>query len=301
MIKLERILCPTDLSADSERTIRYAVAMTRASGAKLFVCYRPKTPAEQEWAQATIQKLITAGLTFPSGVSHDPSTIEWESLILDGADLGTIITREAESRRADLIFMRSRRRPLAAALLGSTAEAVSRLAPCPVLVMHADELEWLDNATGEISLRNILIAYDFSPHSLLALKYALTLAQQYQAGLHLLHVLPPPIKDQPEIAWVNHTDTPYHQAARRLHEAVPSEIHLWSNVKHSVQYGQPYSEILTYAQDNEIDLIAMGAHGAGFGIHTLFGSNVDRVLRQARCPLLVAHPIQGTQFMSISA
>src|SRR5919106_3432806 len=118
MIKLERIVCPTDLSNDSERTIRYAVAITRASGAKLFVCYRPKSPADREEALATTQRLVTAGLTFPSGVSHDPSTIEWESVMLDGEDLGTIITREAETRRADLIFMRSRRRPLAAALLG---------------------------------------------------------------------------------------------------------------------------------------------------------------------------------------
>jgi nucleotide-binding universal stress UspA family protein len=71
-------------------------------------------------------------------------------------------------------------------------------------------------------------------------------------------------------------------------------------VKHAVQYGQPYAEILTYAQNNEIDLIAMAAHGAGFGVHTLFGSNVDRVLRQARCPLLIAHPIQKHD-MSVSA
>ena len=107
--------------------------------------------------------------------------------------------------------------------------------------------------------------------------------------------------DQPEIAWVDHTDTPYHQAARRLQEAVPAQIHLWSNVKHAVQYGQPYAAILAYAENNAIELTAMGAHGAGFGIHTLFGSNVDRVLRQARCPLLVAHPIQESKNLSASA
>lgn len=292
MMKLDRIVCPTDLSDDSERTIRYAVAITRASGAKLFVCYCPKTTADREWALDKIQTLIRAGLTFVSGTSHDSSTIPWESVMLEGSELAAMITREAESRRADLIFMRSRRRPYAAALLGSTAEGVARLAPCPVLVMHADELEWLDSATGEISLRAILVAYDFSPFSQLALQYAMELAQQYQAELHLLHVLPPPIKDQPEIAWVNNTDTPYHQAARRLQETVPAETHLWSNIKHVVQYGQPYSEILTYAQDNQIHLIAMGAHGAGFGIHSLFGSNVDRVLRQAKCPLLVTHPLR---------
>lgn len=303
MIKLQRILCPTDLSEDSERTIRYAVAIARAAGAKLFICHRPKSLADQEEASATIQKFIAAGLTFHSGVAYEPSTIEWESVLLDdSSDLGTMITHEAELRGADLIFMRSRRRPFAAALLGSTAEAVSRLAPCPVLVMHADEVEWLDSATGNISLRNVLVAYDFSPHSQLALQYALTLAQQYQSGLHMLHVLPPPIISQPEVAWVGEeTNTPYHQAARRLQEAVPSETHLWSTVKHAVQYGQPYGEILAYAQSNEIDLIAMGAHGAGFGIHTLFGSNVDRVLRQAPCPVLVAHPIHQGQNKSGSA
>jgi nucleotide-binding universal stress UspA family protein len=302
MIRLERILCPIDLSEDSERTLRYAVALARASGAKLFVCHRPKSPAEEEQVLQTMQKLVAAGEKFPIGTADNAGTVEWESVLLDGSDLGTIITREAESRRADLIFMRSRRRPFAAALLGSTAEAVSRLAPCPVLVMHADEREWLDNATGAIALRRVLVAYDFSPYSQLALQYALTLVQQYQAELHMLHVLPAPIVDQPEIAWVgDKTNTPYHQAARRLQEAVPGEVHLWSKVKHSVQYGQPYGEIWSYAETNEIDLISMGAHGAGFGINTLFGSNVDRVLRQARCPVLIAHPLYQTENKSASA
>ncbi len=292
MIKLQRILCPTDLSAESERTIRYAVALARSSAAELLICHRPKTSANQAEALVNIQVLVEAGLKSPSGEVRDSSPLNWSGLLIEGSDLGQIITREAEAKHADLIFMRSRRRPFAAALLGSTAEGVCRLAPCPVLIMHADEREWIDKTTGEIGLRNVLVAHDFSLHSQIALQYALTLAQQYQAKLHLLHVLPPPVMDQPEIAWVGKSDTPYHQAARRLQEAVPVETHLWSNVKHAVQYGEPYAEILTYAQNNEIDLIAMGAHGAGFGIHTIFGSNVDRVLRQAQCPLLVARPIE---------
>jgi len=39
-------------------------------------------------------------------------------------------------------------------------------------------------------------------------------------------------------------------------------------------------------------LICLGAHGAGFGMRALFGSNVDRVLRQAPCPVLVARPLK---------
>jgi nucleotide-binding universal stress UspA family protein len=49
---------------------------------------------------------------------------------------------------------------------------------------------------------------------------------------------------------------------------------------------------LSYAEKNDIDLISVGAHGAGFGMRALFGSNVDRVLRQASCPVLVARPLK---------
>jgi nucleotide-binding universal stress UspA family protein len=302
MITLERILCPTDLSEDAERTLRYAVALARASGAKLFICHRPKSQADEEEVLQQIKELVATGETAPGSDGNNVAPIAWESFLLDGSDLGTVITRAAELRQADLILMRSRRRPFAAALLGSTAEVVARVAPCPVLVMHADEREWIESATGAVSIRRVLVAHDFSRYSHLALQYALNLVQMYQAELHLLHVLPPPIIDGPEIAWVgDKTNTPYHQAARRLQEAVSGEVHLWSNVKHAVQYGQPYGEILAYAETNEIDLISMGAHGTGFGIHTLFGSNVDRVLRQTRCPVLIAHPLYQAENKSASA
>ena len=296
MINIERILCPTDLSEDSERTLRYAVALALAYGAKLFVCYRPKSSAEDhEGVLQTIERLIGAGQSASPAGSAETSTLSWESVLLEDEDLGTCITREAARRGAQLILMRSRRRPFAAAVLGSTAETVSRLAPCPVLVMHADEREWMDNSTGTLVLRRILVAYDFSPHSELALGHALALAQKFQAELHLLHVLPAPVVREPEIAWVGQdTNAPYHHAARRLQQAVPAEIHLWSNVKHAVQWGSPYSEVLTYAEEQEIDLISMGAHGHGYGSYTLFGSNVDRVLRQSPCPLLIAHPLHQT-------
>jgi len=77
-----------------------------------------------------------------------------------------------------------------------------------------------------------------------------------------------------------------------LQQAVPAEAHLWCQVRHAVSEGQPYREILNYAESNDIDLICLGAHGAGFGMRALFGSNVDRVLRQAPCPVLVARPLK---------
>jgi nucleotide-binding universal stress UspA family protein len=160
-----------------------------------------------------------------------------------------------------------------------------------VFVTHTDERDWVNGT--DINLARVLVPYDFSDYSELALKYALSFAQQYQAELHMLHVLPPHSLNEPEIAWSASTgEVSYHNAARRLQKAVPAETHLWCKVTNAVSEGYPYREVLQYAEKNDIDLISIGAHGAGFGIRALFGSNVDRILRQSPCPVLVARPLK---------
>jgi len=133
----------------------------------------------------------------------------------------------------------------------------------------------------------VLVAYDFSDYSELALNYGLSFAQEYQSELHLLHVLPPFAVNGSEISWQPGREGIYHHATSRLQRVVPAEAHLWCKIRHVVAEGYPYREILNYAEKNEVDLICLGAHGTGFGMRTLFGSNVDRVLRQAPCPVLV--------------
>src|SRR5205807_7712067 len=112
----------------------------------------------------------------------DLASINWEGLLIEsGNDPAESITRVAAEHGVDLIVMRSRRRPHRAALLGSTAEAVCRTAPCPVMVMHSDERDWIKGAGREIGLKRVLVAYDFSDYSELALKLGLLVAQEYQA------------------------------------------------------------------------------------------------------------------------
>jgi nucleotide-binding universal stress UspA family protein len=219
-----------------------------------------------------------------------------KSLVVEG-DPAEAITREAAERGVDLIVMRSRRRPYAAAVLGSTAEAVCRTAPCPVIVTHPSEREWEGFASGEIKLQRILAAYDFSDLSELALNYSLSLAQEYQAELHLLHVLPSRVKpDGADFAWrQGGAEDEFQQAVRRLQNAVPSEAMLWCHVNQALREGKPYREILAYAEEQDVDLICLGASGKDFGLRALFGSNVDRVLRQAPCPILIARPLRPAQ------
>jgi len=300
MINIERILCPTDLTPDSDEALRYGLALARAYNAHLFLCHCvPPAGAdagEREYIKRLLERSIVRRMR---DLGRDPecapgaANLNWEALVIEG-DPVVAITQEAAERRVDLICMRSRRRPYEAALLGSTAESICRTAPCPVLVTHPREREWVNLRSGEIDLRRLLVAHDFSDDSELALSYGLLLAQEYQAELHLIHVLPPrPRQEAPEIAWLPASDEDaFKKAARCLKSSIPAEALMWCEAKVAVREGNPYREILAYAEENEIDLICMGVRGAGFGMRALFGSNVDRVLRQAPCPVLIARPLR---------
>lgn len=116
----------------------------------------------------------------------------------------------------------------------------------------------------KITIERILCPTDFSPESEEALRYAIALA------------------------WAS--ERRFERAARLLQSAVPAEVLLWCEIKQVVKKGEPYREVLAYAEEQNMDLSCMGVRGAGFGLRSLFGSNTDRVLRQAPCPVLIARP-----------
>lgn len=294
MIKIDRILCPTDLSTDSDEGLRYAVALAQAYEAKLFLLHCSQTgplPDAKDSAkfESQMNRLFTASLAPHLGLAT-MNEIEWCGLVRTNVqNIGKTILREAAVQRIDLIVMRARRRPLAAVVLGSTAEAVCRNAPCPVLVTHSREREWVSLSSGEIDLNRVLIAIDFSRDSEIAMNHGLSLAQEYQSDVHLLHVLATGGHEEPELAWSSATaGGAYTFTAQKLQHAVPKEVHLWCKFVNVVRCGKVYEQILTYAKENDIDLICLGFSGSDWTVGKLLGSNVDRVLREAPCPVLVA-------------
>ncbi|HEX6182849.1 MAG TPA: universal stress protein [Pyrinomonadaceae bacterium] len=298
MVKIERILCPVDLTPESEEALRYAVALARVYEARLMLCHCGRRSSarvrdgEGETTARHFGSMFEDALARHLGMT-DFARLNWEGFLLEGDDPGALITREAAERRADLIVMRSRRRPHAASLLGSTAETVCRTAPCSVLVTHPREREWVGASAGDFCLERVLVAHDFSDRSELGLQYGVLLARRFRAELHLLHVLREPERDAPELAWAPGTAQGlYHSSVRRLREAVSGEIPAAGKVRPVVSRGRPYEKILSYARENEMDLICMGSDGVDRGPRALFGSNVDRVIRQAPCPVLVARPFK---------
>lgn len=280
MITVEHILCLTDLSPTSNQALRYAIWLAWAYDAKLTICHCLEPPryadtAVREQTRAQLEAAISKYYQ-QDGAAPPP----WEALVIEGDPTADIVP-EAVRRGVDLIVLQSRRRPLAAGIFGSTAEAICRRTSCPVLVTHPDEREWEDLPAGEFSINRVLIAHDFSPNADAAFVYALALAQDQQAELHLVHVIEPPRADLPFTADL------IEEAHRKLRQAMPDDAQLWSKVTKVLRAGQPYGEVLAYAVAHEIDLICIGKHGAGGGLLALFGSNTERVLRQSPCPVLV--------------
>lgn len=298
MINIQRVLCPTDLTSESDEGLRYAVALALAYGAKLFLLYCREGHSGDNGKDSSSAahdpgSLFTASLAPHLGLNGFRD-FDWRGLVIEDVDnVGEAIVNEAGKHQIDLIVMRSRRRPRAAVLLGSTAETVCRTAPCPVLVTHPLEREWVGFSTGEIDLNRVLVAHDFSRDSELALNYGLSLAQKYQAEVTLLHVLPSAGRGEPELAWsASSTGNAYTFVSQKLQQAIPKEAFLWCNCVNAVRCGKASEEIVAYARERDVDLICIGASGSDWTLGKLFGSNVDRVLRQAPCPVLVARPIK---------
>jgi len=287
MIKINNILCPIDLTPDSDEALRYAVALANKYDALLFVMHcieKPKSPVEEAIEDAKASVLAAVERWTRLG---GPVNIRWESVVLIG-DPVKEINRVAWENRADLIVMRSLRNPITARLFGSTADSMCHTSPCPILVTHPNEREWAGKFTREIDLQRILVAFDFSPDAELALTFALLLSQEYQTELHVINILKPETKSHDARSFG--TENQRYEIEQQLRQAIPDEALLWSRVKYAVLDGEPHSEIISYAEQQEIDLICMGVRGSDIEVGNRFGSNVDHILHESPCPVLVARP-----------
>lgn len=142
-----------------------------------------------------------------------------------------------------------------------------------------------------ITIRNILAPTDFSKHSDSAVKYACGLAEAFGAKLHLLHVLAEvlPVGPDPMLTPVLPPEY-YHETEEGTREALAKLIDpTWGKpaaVETSVAWGSPVDVIVNWSGKPEIDLVVIATHGRTGLSHVLLGSVAERIVREARCPVL---------------
>jgi nucleotide-binding universal stress UspA family protein len=131
-------------------------------------------------------------------------------------------------------------------------------------------------------LNRILFCTDFSENSELALHYAISATEEYDAELTLAHVLedvPGPAKTEEAIA----------KATERLAKLIPPEERKTLKVKTAVRIGKPYQQIIQLVGEAQIDTVVMGVRGRGALDLAVFGSTTYRVMQLGTCPVLAVH------------
>lgn len=296
MATINTILCPLDFSDASRHSLEHATAIAGWYRARLVALhtYNPVF-------------LPVPGLAMAGAVDHslpDADAVEQMSDEIKGllapartaglvaesrVEMGvpsTVILATAVSLPADLIVMGTHGTTgFDHAILGSVTERVLRRATCPVLTVPPRA-----RATSKLPFKRLLCPIDFADPSLAALEFALSLGQEADAHVTLLHVLdwpmdiePPAYRsfDVPEYSRYRATD-----AAARLAQLVPNGASHWCSASTRLAHGKPYREILDVAAEENTDLIVMGVHGRNALDMMLFGSTTNQVVRRATCPVL---------------
>ncbi|MBN2033998.1 MAG: universal stress protein [Deltaproteobacteria bacterium] len=290
----KHILCATDFSDFSNHAIPYGIALAKEFKAKLFLCHVIDLSSAAIYGEAVLaleeqQKRMIKYARDEMTKLMRKESIDWEPMITVG-NAAHEIARLAADKKIDITISASHGRAgLKRLILGSVTERLIRTLPCPLLVVRSPDRGFVAPADQAITLKRILVGCDFSPISSLAFQYGLSLAQEFQADLHLIHVIQPPLYDylkkpsEPKQDLQKDLGT---EIKSRLSDMVPDDARTWCKPVTVLLAGQPHEEITKYAMVNDIDLIVLGVRGHGL-VETLFvGSTTDRVMRRAACPVL---------------
>ncbi len=151
-----------------------------------------------------------------------------------------------------------------------------------------------------INIQRILLPTDFSDYADVARSYACRFADEFQAELHLLHVLEVQISSTPELgmglALPSHIHESQELAEQQLTTVLDKEWAEGKKVFFATAHGPAFLGIIQYAKEHDIDLIIMGTHGFTGLAHMLIGSVAEKVVRKSPCPVLTVRP-EGHQFV----
>lgn len=145
--------------------------------------------------------------------------------------------------------------------------------------------------------KTILVPLDGSDFAEEALPLARALARRIGAELHLVHVIvPAPDVDlktpQEDLAW---RERAREGAERYLHERAETARAEGTSTLTGVLEGRVAPALIAYAEEQEVDLVALTSHGAGGVRRWWLGSVADELLRTGATDLLLVRPWDDTE------
>ncbi len=295
-IDVHRILCPVDFSPHSTRALEHAVRVATSFDAavhvfhvvpSLFEAIEPVLAAPGEAPEGPQERAMRqlAAFVEPFGEWHVPLELS----VALGNPAREIEAKAAEMP-ADLVVMGTRgRKGLSHLLLGSVTERVMHHVGCPVLAVGAGQT----GVPEAPPYRRILCPTKLMRGSERAVDFALALAARSDAQLEVLHViesLPPgadgkhPFEDIPEFQGLRTRMVA--EAEAEMRESIPAGLRNWCSVSQRVGTGDAAPAIVYAARAGGAEVIVMGVHATAVD-RALFGSTINRVLREAPCAVLI--------------
>jgi nucleotide-binding universal stress UspA family protein len=283
-ISLQNILFATDFSPFSDYALPYAVALARQYGGAIFATH----------VAASAGNDFVTSETWPMAIDDIEHRDQEQVKRLDSALYGVphkilmkmghvwqVLRTLIREHNIDLLVLGTHGRTgFRKLMMGSVAEEIFRQAQCPVLTVGP---EVRSRGDGAIRLRNILFATDFTLASVAGLRYAISLAEENEGTLSMLHCLETPA--------VGSVDFESHASflRERLADLVPKDAEFWCRTKCFVEYGDHAEAIVNFAATHDIDLIVMGVRPAAgdpeIATH-LASRTAHKVVSHATCPVL---------------
>jgi nucleotide-binding universal stress UspA family protein len=286
-VALKNILFLTDFSEPSEVAVSYAVAIAREYEAKACALHvltpYPLAYASPESVAATIEGLEEGAQVEMQRLDSQLAGIDHETMVVHGLSVWSGIQQVLADREVDLLIVGTHGRTGAMKLLlGSVAEEIFRRSSVPVLTIGPAVRKGVH---GGGQFHRVMLATDFTPEAQAAAAYAVSMAQEHQARLLLLHVMRKP---EPKVGARKAQDS-VANVMHELYEIVPQAAELWCRPEATVRFGNPAARILEVANELDVDLIVLGVRDAAGRLSAathLERTTAHKIVVYARCPVL---------------
>lgn len=283
-VQFKNVLFATDFSKAAAAALPFAAQIAKSFGAKLFAVHA-KTPENYALPTAEVWPAVNAQVEeYVVELRRDlynrfPS-IESDVLTGEGG-VWEVVEGVADEKKADLIVVgTSGRRGIEKFFLGSVAEEILRRARCPVLTVGPHSMT---EPPREANFKKIIFATNFGDGCRAAATYAVTLAEEYEAHLTLLHVI-----DHSKAGELVRPHELEAAAIECLRGLVAPDAELTREPKAVVLHGTPAERIIEMAEKENADLIVLGvkeSKGVMCATH-LQTAVAHLVVSHATCPVL---------------
>ncbi len=292
-MNFKRILIPTDFSETAHKALEQALILSAQFKAELTVLHArllyeddaSQLPGELAKLKHEEEEMEEHLLEYMKGCTDQHGHLQIQHEIVRGYSAPSAILGYINQHEFDLVVIGTHGRSgLEHFLIGSVAEKVVRYAPCPVLTISQE-------ATVKREFKKLLLPFDFSEHTLEALRSAVELAALNQAQLELFYVIDedvhPALYSWGMKSLLDMVPDIKAKAEARMDEIL-SDLKIPDTVTiiKTIVAGVPHKEIARHASENNFDLIIMATHGLVGLDRFLLGSTTERIIRSVHKPIL---------------